>query len=270
MQFKLRSKTYLQNKIKETTAPPLSFTNNLRPSANGCNNPKLQPLSKKDFVVTLIIPGSPLVATVQYFARTLSASPGAPTEAEKLWERFLNSDDEFRKARLKLVPTIVDGPWVIRKAVGSTPCIIGKAIQTTYFQSPSYLEVHVDISSDTIAKHITSMCRSHSTSFAVNMGFIIEGQSEEQLPEALLGCVQSARQAKRLVKEREAEAHVDGDEESQSEEELEEKRPATAGFAFLVDSDDSEEEQEEEQEEEEEHVEDPVVVAPEPPKGKKK
>ncbi|GMF11267.1 unnamed protein product [Phytophthora lilii] len=145
------------------------------------------------FVVTLIIPGTPLVATVQYFAKTKSAAAGGPTEAEELWERFLRSDDAFRNARFKLIPTIVDGPWVIRKTVGTTPCIIGKAIQTTYFQTPGYLEVHVDISSDMIAKHITSLCRSQSTSFAVDMGFVIEGQTEEELPEALLGCVQYAR-----------------------------------------------------------------------------
>eukprot|EP00644_Phytophthora_capsici_P000976 jgi/Phyca11/121158/e_gw1.43.63.1 len=145
------------------------------------------------FVVTLIIPGSPLVATVQYFARTKSSTTEEPTEAEKLWKRFLNSDDAFRSSRFKLIPTIVDGPWVIRKSVGSTPCIIGKAIKTTYYQAPKYLEVHVDISSDTIAKHITSLCRSQSTNFTVDMGFLVEGQTEEELPEALLGCVRYSR-----------------------------------------------------------------------------
>ncbi|KAE9013442.1 hypothetical protein PF011_g8472 [Phytophthora fragariae] len=176
MQFKLRSKTYLQNKIKETTAPPL-FELVWFEAFKGTHEELMH---------------VPLVTTVQYFARTKSTGAGGPTEAEKLWERFLNGDDEFRKARFKLIPTIADGPWVIRKAVGTTPCIIGKAIQTTYYQTPNYLEVHVDISSDTIAKHITSLCRSQSTSFAVNMGFVIEGQTEEELPEALLGCVQYA------------------------------------------------------------------------------
>ncbi|POM76342.1 Hypothetical protein PHPALM_6428 [Phytophthora palmivora] len=188
------------------------------------------------FVVTLIIPGSPLVATVQYFARTKSTAAGGPTEAEQLWERFLNGDDEFRNSRFKLIPTIVDGPWIIRKSVGSTPCIIGKAIKTTYYQSPNYLEVHVDISSDAIAKHITSL---------------------------------SARQAKRLAKEREAVAHADSDEDVESDE-LEEKRPVNAGFAFLADSDSDESEDSEEEQEEEEEKEEEPVVTPEPVKGKKK
>ncbi|KAF4041290.1 Transcriptional repressor TCF25 [Phytophthora infestans] len=288
MQFKLRSKTYLQNKIKEIGAPPLfelvwfeSFKGTHDELMHVCSSKKSfasKAIAKfgndvpQLFVVTLIIPGSPLVATVQYFARTKSSGSEDPTEAEKLWERFLNSDDAFRSSRFKLIPTIVDGPWVIRKSVGTTPCIIGKAIKTTYYKSPNYLEVHVDISSDTIAKHITSLCRSQSTNFTVDMGFVIEGQTEEELPEALLGCVQSARQAKRLAKEREAEAHANGDEDAESEEEeLEEKRPANVGFAFLADSDDSESDgdESEEEQEDEEQVEEPVV-APEPLKSKKK
>ncbi|KAG1707340.1 hypothetical protein DVH05_026532 [Phytophthora capsici] len=283
MQFKLRSKTYLQNKIKAIGAPPLfelvwfeSFKGTHEELMHICNSKKSfvsKAMAKYGndmpqlFVVTLIIPGSPLVATVQYFARTKSSTTEEPTEAEKLWKRFLNSDDAFRSSRFKLIPTIVDGPWVIRKSVGSTPCIIGKAIKTTYYQAPKYLEVHVDISSDTIAKHITSLCRSQSTNFTVDMGFLVEGQTEEELPEALLGCVRSARQAKRLAKEREAEAH-NSEEEVESDEELEEKRPANMGFAFLADSD-SESDDSEEEEEEEEDVE-PVAVAPEPHKGKNK
>ncbi|KAG7390587.1 hypothetical protein PHYPSEUDO_007527 [Phytophthora pseudosyringae] len=209
MQFKLRSKTYLQNKVKETGAPPLfelvwfeSFKGTHEELMHVCSAKKgfVSKATAKFgndmpqlFVVTLVIPGSPLVATVQYFARTRSASAEEPTAADKLWERFLKSNDAFRNSRFKLIPTIVDGPWVIRKSVGSTPCIIGKAIKTTYFQAPNYLEVHVDISSDTVAKHITSLCRSQSTHFTVDMGFLIEGRTEEELPEALLGCVQYAR-----------------------------------------------------------------------------
>ncbi|OWY93693.1 hypothetical protein PHMEG_00036819, partial [Phytophthora megakarya] len=75
----------------------------------------------------------------------------------------------------------------------------------------------------------------------------------------------SARQAKRLAKEREAEAH-DSDEDVESDG-LEEKRPANVGFAFLADSDSDEDSEDSEEEEEEEEEE--VVVVPEPVKGKK-
>lgn len=85
----------------------------------------------------------------------------------------------------------------------------------------------------------------------------------------------SARQAKRLAKEREAQEV--GGEESEEELELEEKRPANVGFAFLADSDsdsdesesESEEEEDVEAEEEEEEEEEVKPVVSEPSKKKK-
>ncbi|KAL4161857.1 hypothetical protein PRNP1_002408 [Phytophthora ramorum] len=82
----------------------------------------------------------------------------------------------------------------------------------------------------------------------------------------LLKFTTSARQAKRLAKERKVATHADSDEEVESDEELEEKRPANVGFAFLAsDSDESDDDDNDEEEE----VEKPVL-APEPSKGKNK
>ncbi|CAI5714313.1 unnamed protein product [Peronospora destructor] len=91
---------------------------------------------------------------------------------------------------------------------------------------------------------------------------------------------QSARQAKRLSKECEAEIHVTSYEEVDEGEQLEEKRAANVGFAFLADSDsdsddsdgnsDNEEDRDKVVDQPEEDVKKLVVVAPEPLKGKKK
>ena len=104
-----------------------------------------------------------------------------------------------------------------------------------------------------------------------------------------LCCVvtRSARQAKRLAKERDADVHVtreDEEESSSSSELLENKRTAAGGFAFLADSeseseksDSAEEEDRDDDQEEEEfgEVEEKtemsvVMVDPAPCKGKKK
>ncbi|KAF4323270.1 hypothetical protein BBO99_00001524 [Phytophthora kernoviae] len=174
--FQLRSKTYLHSKTKETSAPPLfellwfeTFSGAPEELHHICKSKKsfaskliakfgndIPPL----FVVTLIVPGTPTVAGVQYFER------------------------------LKLVPTVHDGPWLVRKSVGAKPLIISKALETTFYQTPAYLEVVVDICSDRIAKHVTALCRSHSTHLTVDVGYVIEGRDEAELPEALLGCVQ--------------------------------------------------------------------------------
>ncbi|KAE8891138.1 hypothetical protein PF005_g9192 [Phytophthora fragariae] len=201
--FQLRSKTYLQSKVKETSAPPLFellwfeiFSGTPEELHHVCKSKKsfasrafakfgsdVPPL----FVVTLIVPGTPVVAGVQYFARTGDVPQ---SEANTLWQKFLESDDDFRKERLKLVPTVHDGPWLVRKSVGAKPLIIARALETTFYQTPAYLEVVVDICSDTIAKHVTALCRSHSTRLTVDVGYVIEGRDEAELPEALLGCVQ--------------------------------------------------------------------------------
>ncbi|GLD98613.1 hypothetical protein PINS_up007330 [Pythium insidiosum] len=113
-----------------------------------------------------------------------------PSEATALWKRFLDGDDAFRRSRLKLIPAIPEGPWVVKKSVGNKPVILGNALQLHFYQSARYLEVCVDICSDRVAKHVTSLCRSHCSSFKVDMGFVVEGQSEGELPERVLACVQ--------------------------------------------------------------------------------
>ncbi len=141
------------------------------------------------FVVTLIVPGTPIIALVQYFTLKEELMKSA-SEASALWKRFITGDDEFRRSRFKLIPSIPEGPWVVKKSVGSKPVILGRAVQMKYFQTESYLEACVDICMDRVAKHITSLCRSQSSNFKVNMGYVLEGMDDSELPEQLLCCVQ--------------------------------------------------------------------------------
>lgn len=41
--------------------------------------------------------------------------------------------NDIRNRRLKLFPTVLEGPWVVRKAVGK-PCVIGKKLTARYFR----------------------------------------------------------------------------------------------------------------------------------------
>ena len=36
---------------------------------------------------------------------------------------------------------IVQGSWIVRQSVGSTPCLLGKAVDCNYIRGPKYLEV---------------------------------------------------------------------------------------------------------------------------------
>ena len=87
-----------------------------------------------------------------------------------LLQRFFDGDDDFRNSRLKLIPSVpkvsshtaamliffvfldfilplkwkmknLQGSWIVRQSVGSTPCLLGKAVDCSYVRGPGYLEV---------------------------------------------------------------------------------------------------------------------------------
>lgn len=88
--------------------------------------------------------------------------------------KFWNGDDEFRDARYKLIPRIVDGPWIIRKSVGTKPALIGKKLKQRYFQGPNYLEVDIDLGSSMVAARILSVVRDYCSSITVDMAVTIQ------------------------------------------------------------------------------------------------
>lgn len=148
------------------------------------------------FVINILLPGSPEISITQYFALRKEVAEEMdrnPNEAMKLWKRFLEGDDAFRNNRFKMIPEIQEGPWLVKKSVGGNPSLIAKALQVSWLRGTKYLEAVVDVSSDRIAKHITSLCRRHATSLVVDIGFVIEGTDEFELPESLLACVRYNR-----------------------------------------------------------------------------
>jgi hypothetical protein len=99
----------------------------------------------------------------------------------------------FQNQRFKLIPQMADAPWVVQMAVSSTPCLLGQKIVQRYFRGPGYVEIDLHVGSSAIADNIVSLCRSYSTSFVCNMGIVLQGESDEELPEALLATVQLHR-----------------------------------------------------------------------------
>ena len=98
---------------------------------------------------------------------------------------------EYRNQRLKLIPRVVDGPWMVKKMVGSTPALIGTKLPVTYNGSLSenYLEICLDVTKgpafgNTVANTVVGK----ADLVTVDLGFVIEGQEEDgHLPEQMLG-----------------------------------------------------------------------------------
>lgn len=39
----------------------------------------------------------------------------------------------------------MQGSWIVRQSVGSSPCLLGKAVDCNYIRGPKYLEVKTHI-----------------------------------------------------------------------------------------------------------------------------
>jgi hypothetical protein len=144
------------------------------------------PDGDKPFVwaFNLQLPGKDNYSAVAYFVAT------EPFPEGSLVDQFLNGDDGFRNSRLKLIANIVKGPWIVRKAVGEQAvCIIGRALSSKYCVAENFFEVDVDIGSSMVASAIVHLAFGYISMLTVDLAFLIEAQSESELPERLLGAV---------------------------------------------------------------------------------
>ncbi len=86
---------------------------------------------------------------------------------------------------------------IVRSLVKGKPVIIGKKLPISYVYEPAnpsegkaeYWEADLDIgSSSTTAKKIVSVCKTYMSSLTVDLGFVVEGGCDEELPERILSC----------------------------------------------------------------------------------
>jgi hypothetical protein len=129
---------------------------------------------------------------VFYFAvddiRTINGADGSPSS--KLCQRFLFGDsDEFRDATFKLIPQVVQGNFIVRKAVGSTPAIMGKKLRQLYVRNDRFMEVILDCGSSPVATGVIRLSFGYAKTLVTDMGFVLEGDEPEYLPERIFGCV---------------------------------------------------------------------------------
>lgn len=120
---------------------------------------------------------------------------GEDDAAHTVFERFVNGDDAYRDARLKLIPRVVEGNWIVRRAVGAgtNAAKLSEAVKLSYFQGPDYFEVDLDIVGSPLARRILSVVRSATSTLVLDLALVIEGVSPDELPERILGAVRMHR-----------------------------------------------------------------------------
>eukprot|EP00123_Amoebidium_parasiticum_P011318 comp20647_c0_seq1/m.26751 comp20647_c0_seq1/g.26751 ORF comp20647_c0_seq1/g.26751 comp20647_c0_seq1/m.26751 type:complete len:811 (-) comp20647_c0_seq1:145-2577(-) len=142
------------------------------------------------FVINFIVPCPDNLAVVCYFQPALKNWREVRDNFTELLEDFIDGDDTFRNNRFKLIPKIESGPFILRKAVAGRPAIIGnKGLRVPYHSGDNYFEVDIDVNSDAHARELTWMAVGQTTKLVVDIAFTIEAQSEDELPECVLGAV---------------------------------------------------------------------------------
>ncbi|KMT11446.1 hypothetical protein BVRB_5g107700 [Beta vulgaris subsp. vulgaris] len=194
--FKVRSKSYSHDRSKVPAGKHLMdlvavdwFKDSKRMDhvarRQGCAAQVAVEKGLFSLVINVQVPGSTHYSMVFYFVTT-KLIPGS------LLQRFVDGDDEFRNSRLKLIPSVPKGSWIVRQSVGSTPCLLGKAVDCNYIRGPQYLEVDVDIGSSTVANGVLGLVIGVITTLVVDMAFLVQANSEDELPERLIGAVRAS------------------------------------------------------------------------------
>lgn len=196
--FRVRGANYLKDKIKiQSDACPLIcrgvdvwMTDN--PQRHIARHPNVLggKLGDEDtFMINFLLPFGNFVA---YFA--IPPLNKFPKKLRNVWTKFLKGDQQYRDARLKLLPVVMDGPWIVKAAVGpgTAPALLGKVIPLQYFfRDPDrtrkgVYEVDVIITASKIAKGILSVVKGHTKSLTIAFAIIIEAAEQEELPETVL------------------------------------------------------------------------------------
>jgi len=222
-QFKVRGPTYLEDKVKMYAGPSSMQVVSMQWSNCPCPIDSLgqhpggfvqsHQAHRKDrpfmFIVNFMIPS--LGNYVTYHVLKPDSEDYVFIE---LMNSFVNSpDDEFRKDRFKLIPSVIEGSYFVRRAVGSTPALLCKKLTTTFYKSwncdkidislarGEWFEVSIDISSSKVARSIMGAVKGFASGLVLHLGYLIESKSKEELPERLIGCIDLYRPAMSSIAE---------------------------------------------------------------------
>ena len=193
-----------QEKVDNVAALPTSVLHHLRaegggggtePSGNGSGKgtpEKGAPL--RFFVLQLQMPGYAIVCYFERNADASDAAGAAGSNFDRALRRFVDGDAAARRARLKLIPRVVEGGWIVRKSVGEKPAILGKALKVAYSApAADALEADVDVSSSYVAQKVLGIVKGVAKSLVLDLAFLVEGKGADELPERILGAIRLHR-----------------------------------------------------------------------------
>ena len=198
--FRVRGRTYNTDKVKEPSAPStfklicVDLFETPEPIQNIAADPRNRVAlahqrgeSAWVFVVSFMVPGPPHYNFVAYLEGSKDLIEADTPFGRIARPFFFGNDDEFRNNRFKLIPKIVEGNMVVKMAVKDTPTLIGNKLKQYYFKGDNYFELDIDVGSSSVARNLTALAIGYSKALIVDMGFCLQGNDENELPEVLMG-----------------------------------------------------------------------------------
>ncbi|CAN0254647.1 unnamed protein product, partial [Laminaria digitata] len=108
--------------------------------------------------------------------------PGFSAVDEDESESGVFSDKDFRNMSLKVVTSVVEGRWTVRKAVDEgNSQVLSRKLNQRYFRGSLYMETDVEVGSSVAAESVVGVCLTEPC--VLDVGFFLEGGPR------VLGCV---------------------------------------------------------------------------------
>mmetsp|Transcript_21032 Transcript_21032/g.62774 ORF Transcript_21032/g.62774 Transcript_21032/m.62774 type:complete len:721 (+) Transcript_21032:1013-3175(+) len=139
-------------------------------------------------VINFVLPTPSHYVSLAAFYVCPAANPLANTskQRERL-DAFVSSmTDAQRNDVLKIIPKLVEGPWVARHAVGQKPALLGHKITTEYHSGEGWFEIDIDVSTSSAATGALRILKSASAGVVMDLAFTLEAQTAEDLPEQVM------------------------------------------------------------------------------------
>ena len=161
------------------------------------------------FVIQFQVPGPPFYSMCVYLAAShpeivelmnpenptakgVSLSDEFPPGMKQLLLTFFRTgSDEFCHSHFKLIPRIVEGPWIVRAGIVSKPALIGNKLKNSYYRADGYFELDINIGTNSMVTTLTQLATSYAKLLTVDLAFLIEGKLVETLPEFIFGIVRA-------------------------------------------------------------------------------
>lgn len=177
--FHVRSNAYKTSNIKILSESPLFHLRGVQMirTKNLCGNiatkswsayPKY-PQDNEWLIINYMVPGTYNVQLICYYSASyetlvflnsmrcenfdINSTSGWRKSIAKFWM----VDKEYCDKRFKLIPTMLEGPWLVRQSVGSKPCLLGLRLKLQYTRADRYFEIGINIESSVIATQVLKL-----------------------------------------------------------------------------------------------------------------